>query len=77
MAIWYSLWSFVIFFPIWYVWTKRNLATLATTASFQAKRIFQKNECSHFCFAVTDAFNYTHFDGKVVLKVQILKNLQH
>jgi hypothetical protein len=35
MAIWYnswpfvcSLWSFVIFFPIWYVWTKRNLATL-------------------------------------------------
>jgi hypothetical protein len=28
MAIWYSLWSFVIFFPIWNVWTKKNLATL-------------------------------------------------
>jgi hypothetical protein len=24
MAIWYSLWSFVIFFPIWNVWTKKN-----------------------------------------------------
>jgi hypothetical protein len=24
----YSLWSFVIFFPFWYVWTKKNLATL-------------------------------------------------
>jgi hypothetical protein len=30
MAVWYSLWSFVIFFPIWYVWTKKNLATLVT-----------------------------------------------
>jgi hypothetical protein len=28
MAVWYSLWSFVIFFPIWNVWTKKNLATL-------------------------------------------------
>jgi hypothetical protein len=28
MAIWYSLWSFGIFFPIWYVWSKKNLATL-------------------------------------------------
>jgi hypothetical protein len=28
VAIWYSLSSFVIFFPIWYVCTKRNLATL-------------------------------------------------
>jgi hypothetical protein len=35
-AIWYnlrpfgihSLWSFDIFFPFWYVWTKINLATL-------------------------------------------------
>jgi hypothetical protein len=25
------LWSFVIFFPIWYVWTKKNLATLLVT----------------------------------------------
>jgi hypothetical protein len=28
MAVWYSLWSFGIFFPICYVWTKKNLATL-------------------------------------------------
>jgi hypothetical protein len=28
MAVWYSLSSFVIFFSIWYVWTKKNLATL-------------------------------------------------
>jgi hypothetical protein len=35
MAIWYNLWLFGIacgrwlyFFPFWYVWTKKNLATL-------------------------------------------------
>jgi hypothetical protein len=28
MAIWYSLHSFGIFFPFWYVSTKKNLATL-------------------------------------------------
>jgi hypothetical protein len=28
MAIWYSLWSFGIFFPFWYVGAKKNLATL-------------------------------------------------
>jgi hypothetical protein len=36
-TIWYniwlfgkcSLWSFGIFFPLWYFWTKKNLATLA------------------------------------------------
>jgi hypothetical protein len=28
MAVWYSLRSFVIFFQSWYVWTKKNLATL-------------------------------------------------
>jgi hypothetical protein len=28
MAVWCSLWSFGIFFPFWYVWTKKNLATL-------------------------------------------------
>jgi hypothetical protein len=28
MAVWYSLWSFGIFFPFWNVWTKKNLATL-------------------------------------------------
>jgi hypothetical protein len=28
MAVWHSLWSFGIFFLIWYVWTKKKLATL-------------------------------------------------
>jgi hypothetical protein len=28
MAVWYSLWSLGIFFLFWYVWTKKNLATL-------------------------------------------------
>jgi hypothetical protein len=28
MAVWCSLWSFGIFFPFWYVWTKKNLATM-------------------------------------------------
>jgi hypothetical protein len=28
MAFWYSLWSLGIFFPVWYVWTKKNLAAL-------------------------------------------------
>jgi hypothetical protein len=43
-SIWYNLWlfdmaghhlvyfsQFGIFFPIWYVWTKKNLATLLST----------------------------------------------
>jgi hypothetical protein len=28
MNVWSSLCSFGIFFPFWYVWTKKNLATL-------------------------------------------------
>jgi hypothetical protein len=31
MTVCYKLWSFCIFFPRWYVWTKKNLATLLTT----------------------------------------------
>jgi hypothetical protein len=27
-AVWCSVWSFGISFPFWYVWTKKNLATL-------------------------------------------------
>jgi hypothetical protein len=34
MAVWYSLWSFGIFFPFWYVWTKENLATLLPNGKF-------------------------------------------
>jgi hypothetical protein len=28
MAGWYSLWSLGTFFPFWYVWTQKNLATM-------------------------------------------------
>jgi hypothetical protein len=31
MAVWYSLRSLGIFFLFWYVWTKKNLATLIET----------------------------------------------
>jgi hypothetical protein len=31
MAFWYSLWSFGTFFTFWYVWTKKDLATLRVT----------------------------------------------
>jgi hypothetical protein len=38
-VIWYNLWPFgivcghfVYFFPFWYVWTKKNLATLFSSA---------------------------------------------
>jgi hypothetical protein len=31
LAVWYSLWSFGILFPLWYIWTKKNLATLIQT----------------------------------------------
>jgi hypothetical protein len=27
-TIWYYLWPFCIFLTFWYVWTKKNLATL-------------------------------------------------
>jgi hypothetical protein len=40
MAVWYCLWSFGIFSPIWNVWTKKNLATLLQT---QASIFPQKN----------------------------------
>jgi hypothetical protein len=33
-AVCYSLWSFGIFFPIWYVWIKKNLATLICLTVF-------------------------------------------
>jgi hypothetical protein len=28
MVVWYSLWSFGIFFPLWHVSATKNLATL-------------------------------------------------
>jgi hypothetical protein len=34
MATWCSLCSFVIFFPIWNVWTEKNVATLISRGQF-------------------------------------------
>jgi hypothetical protein len=32
MAVWYTLWSFGIYLPFWFVWTEKNLATLSECA---------------------------------------------
>jgi hypothetical protein len=40
MVRWYSLWSFGIFFPFWYVSTKKNLATLVRTTEIFARGQF-------------------------------------
>jgi hypothetical protein len=37
MAVWFSLWSFGMLFPFWYVWTKKNLATLLTEQAMSPK----------------------------------------
>jgi hypothetical protein len=47
MAVCYSLWSFVIFFPIWYVCTKKNLVTLLATKKRDFYS-FYKNLFTHF-----------------------------
>jgi hypothetical protein len=39
VVVWYSLWSFGIFLPFWYVLTKKNLATLDV---FQAMLLFTR-----------------------------------
>jgi hypothetical protein len=46
MADWYSLWSFVVFFPIWNVWTKKNLATLLAIISTFATKVEQCRKIS-------------------------------
>jgi hypothetical protein len=33
VAIWYILWLFGIIFPFWYVYTKKNLATVVATVT--------------------------------------------
>jgi hypothetical protein len=43
------LWSFGIFFPFWYVWTKKNLATLRCTYVLQLSKI--GNGCLVLCNA--------------------------
>jgi hypothetical protein len=47
-AIWYSLWSFGILFTFWYVWTKKNLATLPGHGSsfFNFKMFFRPKDLS-------------------------------
>jgi hypothetical protein len=35
MDVWYSWWSFGIYFPFWYVWTKKNLATQHCSHAFK------------------------------------------
>jgi hypothetical protein len=37
MAVWYGLWSFGIFFPIWYIWTKKNLATMISSVELSTR----------------------------------------
>jgi hypothetical protein len=54
MAVWYSLWSFGIFFPFWYVWTYKNLATLVfnsiyLTNSFSNSKQFRLLLCNDNC----------------------------
>jgi autonomous glycyl radical cofactor GrcA len=34
MTVWYSFWSFGIFSPFWYVFTKKNLAALVAASEF-------------------------------------------
>jgi hypothetical protein len=51
MAVWYSMWPFVIFFPIWSAWTKNNLATLRF-GRFQCRIQFYleiRNSAALFC----------------------------
>jgi hypothetical protein len=40
MVVWYSFLSFDIFFPFWYVWAKKNLATLDSEYSVLRKQVF-------------------------------------
>jgi hypothetical protein len=40
MAVWYSLWSLGIFFPFWYVWTEKTLATLFRQTTNKHKTTF-------------------------------------
>jgi hypothetical protein len=37
MAIWYNLWPFGVFFPFWYDWIKKNLATLLKRLEFMGR----------------------------------------
>jgi hypothetical protein len=75
MVIWYNLWPFGIvcghllyFFPFWYVWTKKNLATLTlnrtvccavTDRYCRLKRTFSE---PFSCFSI--AINFAAFPGK-------------
>jgi hypothetical protein len=57
MSVWYSLWSFGVFFPIWYVWTKKNPATLVMSSngrkSIFVSGTFKKNAVLKMYFLMT------------------------
>jgi hypothetical protein len=38
------MWSFGIFFPFWYVWTKKNLATLLVKLVFNSGEFFYQKQ---------------------------------
>jgi hypothetical protein len=52
MAVWYSLWSFWNIFPFWYVWIKKNLATLTAVVVYLCFRStfenFQPGICARW-----------------------------
>jgi hypothetical protein len=48
MEFWYDLWSFGIFFLIWYVWIKKNLATLLACFAFTAW-IEKQSDSANLC----------------------------
>jgi hypothetical protein len=71
MAIWYILWSLVIFSPIWNVWTKKNLATLAWRTfqiHFMERKPFEMDSADFRTWSQS----YDHD-----LQRQGCKNLQH
>jgi hypothetical protein len=64
-AIWYSLWPFgivcrhLVFFPFWYVWTKKNLATLLDDSHAQT--------CNAVCIENITSRGSAGYSGVTVL----------
>jgi hypothetical protein len=58
MAVWYSLRPLVKFFPIWYVWTKKNLATLVSLL-FSACVIIPYRRMFTYTLTTNKAFLFT------------------
>jgi hypothetical protein len=60
MIVWYSFGSFDIFFPFWYYWTKKNLATL-----FHSRLRYLLHRNVH---SVPGRCYKTHFEPNLILK---------